>query len=211
MIQLYYYPGNASLLPHIMLREARVPHELVLVDRTQKAHQAPAYLRLNPNGLIPVLIDGDVVLYETAAIALYLAEKHPEAGMAPPVGSVARPDFLRWMVHLTNTPQAEFQPWFYPHKFAEGVEAQADVKRVAERRMNAEFDRIAGLLGDGPWLLGKVFSAADLFLFMLVRWGRMMPRPPGTVAGLRAHAERVLARPAVQAALAAEGVGAPFY
>ena len=211
MIQLYYFPGNASLLPHMMLREAGVAHELVLVDRRKDAHHAPEYLRLNPNGLIPVLIDGDVVLYETAAIALYLAEMFSDAKLAPAVGTVARPDFLRWMVHLTNTPQAEYQPWFYPHKFAEGAEAQADVKLVAERRMNAEFDRIAGLLGDGPWLLGETFSAADLFLFMLVRWGRAMPRPPGTVSALRAHAERVLARPAVQATLAAEGLGAPHF
>lgn len=211
MVRLFYYPGNASLLPHILLREAGALHELVLVDRTKDAHHAPEYLRLNPNGLIPVLIDGDLVLYETAAIALYLTEKHPEARLAPAVGSPMRPDFLRWMVHLTNTPQAEYQPWFYPHKFAEGAEAQADVKRVAARRMDAEFDRIAGLLGDGPWLLGETFSAADVFLFMLVRWGRMMPRPPGTVPALQAHAERVLARAAVQAALAAEGLNAPFY
>ena len=106
MVRLYYYPGNASLLPHMMLREAGAPLELVLVDRTKDAHHAPEYLRLNPNGLIPVLSDGDVVLYETAAIAFYLAEKHPEAGLAPAPGSARRPDFLRWMVHLTNTPQA---------------------------------------------------------------------------------------------------------
>ena len=208
--RLFYYPSNASLLPHAMLREIGADFELVLVDRTVGAHKTPEYMRLNPNGLIPVLVDGEAVLFETAAIALYLTEQHPEAGLAPLPGEPGRADFLRWMVHLTNTPQAEFQPWFYPHKFAEGDAAQADVQSVAERRMVADFERIAGQLGAGPWLLGERFSAADLFLFMLVRWGRGMPRPPGAIPALRAHAERVLQRPAVQATLAAEGIGAPF-
>lgn len=168
-------------------------------------------MRLNPNGLIPVLMHGETVLFETAAIALYLTERHPEAGLAPAVGEPRRADFLRWMTHLTNTPQAEFQPWFYPHKFAESAAAQADMKQVAERRMNENFERIAAQLGDGPYLLGPRFSAADVFLFMLVRWGRLMPRRPGTIPALAAHADIVLARPSVQAAIATEGLAAPFY
>jgi glutathione S-transferase len=72
------------------------------------------------------------------------------------------------------------------------------------------FGVIADQLGDGRWLLGERFSAADLFLFMLVRWGREMPNPPRALPRLAAHAERVLARPPVQAALAAEGLTGPF-
>ena len=210
MYRLFYYPSNASFLPHAMLHEIGAAHELVLVDRKQDAHHGADYLRLNPNGLIPVLVDGDTVLFETAAIALYLTERHPEAGLAPLPGTADRAAFLRWMVHLTNTPQAEFQPWFYPHKFADGAAAQADVKAVAERRMNALFDRIAEQLGAGPYLLGERFSAADLFLAMIVRWGRTMPRPPSTVPALGALVARVVARPSVQAAMAAEGLVGPF-
>ena len=84
------------------------------------------------------------------------------------------------------------------------------MKDAAERRLNGIFDRIADQLGSGPWLLQQSFSAADLYLFMLIRWGRAMPRPPRTLAPLGALAARVLARPAVQAALAAEGLGPPF-
>lgn len=211
MYQLFYYPSNASLLPHMMLHEIGAAHELVLVDRTREAHKAAEYLRMNPNGLIPVLIDGDATLYETAAIALYLTEKHPEAGLAPLPGETGRADFLRWMVHLTNTPQAEFQPWFYPHKFADGAAAQADVKEIGRHRMERNFERIAGALGEGPYLLGERFSAADLFLFMLIRWGRAMPRPPREMPRLSALAARVVERPGVLAALAAEGIERPFY
>src|SRR5215212_7463023 len=71
MIQLYYYPGNASLAVHILLEELGVPFSLHLVDRANAAHKSPEYLKLNPNGSIPVLVDGDLVLYETVAICLH--------------------------------------------------------------------------------------------------------------------------------------------
>jgi len=207
---LYYYPGNASLLPHMALREAGVLFELRLVDRAQNAQHSPDYLRLNPNGRIPVLVDGDTVLYETAAITLYLADQHPEAGLAPPPGTPERGPFYRWMVHLTNTPQAEYRPWFYPDQHVTDPAAAETVKQAAGERLGRMFGVIADQLGDGPWLLGERFSAADLFLLMLVRWGRAMPNPPRNLPQLGAHARRVLARPAVQATFAAEGLAEPL-
>jgi glutathione S-transferase len=77
MLELHYFPGNASLIVRILLEELGLPFKATLVDRAKNAQKAPAYLALNPNGLIPVLIDGDLVLYETAAICLYLCDKHP--------------------------------------------------------------------------------------------------------------------------------------
>ena len=207
---LYYYPSNASLLPHMALREAGVPFELRLVDRAQDAQRSPDYLRLNPNGRIPVLVHGDLVLYEAAAITLHLADQHPEAGLAPTPGTAERGQFYKWMVHLTNTPQAEYRAWFYPEQHvADPADADA-VKRAAGKRLGRMFGVIADQLGEGPWLLGERFSAADLFLLMLVRWGRAMPIPPRDVPQLAAHARRVLARPAVQATFAAEGLAEPF-
>jgi glutathione S-transferase len=194
----------------MMLREIGSPFELRLVDRAHNAQNSPEYLKLNPNGRIPVLIDGDLVLYETAAIALHLCDRHPESRLAPPPGSAERPLFYRWLVHLTNTPQAEYRSWFYPHEFVTDESAAATVKASAERRLNLIFDRVAEQLGSGPWLLGERFSAVDLYLFMLIRWGRAMPRPPRALAPLGALAERVLARPAVQAALEAEGLKPPI-
>lgn len=208
---LYYYPGNASLLPHMMLREIGVPFELHLVDRDRGAQRDPEYLRLNPNGRIPVLVDGETVLYETAAIALYLSERHPRAGLAPLPGETGRAAFLRWMVHLSNTPQAEYRAYFYPHEHVPDAAAAPLVKSAAEARLGIMFDRIADQLGAGPWLLGERFSAADLFLFMLVRWGRGLQRPPRTLPALGALAARVVARPAVLAALASEGLSDPLY
>jgi glutathione S-transferase len=207
---LYYYPGNASLLPHMALREAGVAFDLRLVDRTQDAQRSAEYLRLNPNGRIPVLVEGDLVLFETAAITLHLADRHPEARLAPPLGTPERAQFYKWMIHLTNTPQAEYRAWFYPIQHVADPAAADSVKEAAGKRLGHMFDVIASQLGDGPWLLGEHFSAADLFLLMLVRWGREMPHPPRDVPQLSAHARRVLARPAVQATFAAEGLGEPF-
>ena len=90
MITLHYHPGNASFTPHVLLHEIGAPFELQLVDRAQGAHKSPAYLALNPNGLIPVLVDGDLVLYETAAIALHLCDTHPAAELAPALGTADR-------------------------------------------------------------------------------------------------------------------------
>jgi len=210
MYALYYYPGNASLLPHMALREAGVPFELRLVDRAQDAQNSVEYLRLNPNGRIPVLVQGDLVLFEAAAITLHLADRHPEAGLAPLPGTPERAQFYKWMVHLTNTPQAEYRAWFYPWQHVADPGAADAVKQASGERLGRMFDVIADQLGDGPWLLGERFSAADLFLLMLVRWGRAMPRPPRSLPSLAGHAQRVLARPAVQAAFAAEGLGEPF-
>ena len=211
MLALYYYPGNASLLPHMMLREIGAEFELRLVDRGQNVQKSAEYLRLNPNGRIPVLVDGDLVLFETAAIALHLADKFPQAGLAPALGTTERAEFYKWMIHLTNTPQAEYRAWFYPHEHVSDEAAAPAVKQAANDRLTRMFDVISEQLGDKTWLVGDHFSAADLFLFMLIRWGRGMPRLPRNLPNLNALAERVLARPAVQQALEAEGIKAPVF
>ena len=89
--------------------------------------------------------------------------------------------------------------------------AAPSAKATAEKRLNRMFDMISEQLGDGTWVLGDRFSAADLYLFLMIRWTRNMPRPARTIPNLKALAERVLARPAVQETLKAEGLEAPFF
>ena len=126
MIQLYYHPGNASLAPHMLLEEIGAPFELLLVDRANAAHKSPQYLKLNPNGQIPVLVDGDLVLYETAAICLHLSDTHPQARLAPPIQTVERAHFYKWLVWCTNTPQAMLMHYFYSERLVnEGKAAVA--------------------------------------------------------------------------------------
>ncbi len=215
MITLHYYPGNASFTPHVLLREIGVPFDLQLVDRTQGAHKSPAYLALNPNGLIPVLVDGDLVLYETAAICLHLVDTHPEAGLAPALGSVERAHFYKWLVWLTNTLQATLIHYFYPDRMVdEGHAASAaQVRAHAQAKVHACLDQIDTQLAShgGPWLLGDRYSAVDPYAFMLCRWTRgFAEQPARAYPHIGPFLHRMLARPAVQRTIAAEKLPEPL-
>ena len=218
MLQLHYFPGNASLTPHMLLEELGVPYELKLVDRTRGAHKQPDYLRLNPNGLIPVLVDprpdGDLVLYETAAICLHLVDTQPQPQLAPALGSVDRAHFYKWLMWLTNTLQAMLIHYFYPERMVDDGDAAAaaQVKAHAEAKIGAMLDQLeAELARHGqPWLLGESFSAVDLYALMMCRWTRGFARPARSLAQLAPYLQRVLARPAVQRSFAQEGLSAPL-
>ena len=214
MIHLHYHPGNASMTPHLVLRELGVPFELKYVDRANAAHKSPEYLKLNPNGLIPVLVDGELVLYESAAIVLHLVDTHPAAGLAPALGTPERAQFYKWLVWLSGTMISMMQHYFYSERMvAPGNAAGAlEVKAQAEAKLGAMFDQIDAQLAShgGPWLLGQRFSAVDPMAFMLCRWSRGFARPARTLPHIAPFLERTLARPAVQKVLAVEQLTAPW-
>jgi len=208
MLRLYFAPGNASLAPHLLLRELGQPFDLVPVDRDRGAHRSPDYLRLNPNGLIPVLEDGDLVLYETGAILLHLADVHP--GFAPAPGTPERAQYYKWMVWLTNTLQAMLIHYFYPERMASDA---AEVKARAEAQVAPMLDQLETELArhGGPWFLGQHYTAVDPLVFMLCRWTRMQARPAKARPYLAAYLQRVLQRPATQRVVQREGLADPVY
>jgi len=215
MITLHYYPSNASFTPHVLLHEIGVPFTLQLVDRTQGAHKAAAYLKLNPNGLIPVLVDGELVLYETAAIALHLADTHPQARLAPPLGTPQRALFYKWLVWLTNTLQPALILYFYPERVVDegNAPAAAQVKAHAQARVTGCLEQLDAQLAShgGPWLLGADYSAADPMAFMMARWTRgFAERPARDFPHLGPFLQRMLARSAVQRVVAAEALPPPL-
>jgi glutathione S-transferase len=214
MIHLHYFPGNASMTPHLLLREMAVPFELKLVDRANNAHKSPEYLKLNPNGLIPVLVDGDLVLYETAAIVLHLLDTHPEAGLAPPVGTPERAIFYKWLIWLAASLQSQMPIYFYTDRYvAAGNSAgAAEVKAATEARIAALIDQLDAQLAShgGPWLLGQRYSALDPYAFMLCRWTRGATRPARALPHIGPFLERMLARQAVQKVFEAEQLTAPY-
>jgi glutathione S-transferase len=215
MIQLHYSPGTASMIPHLLLEEMGVPFELVTLDRLALAHKAPAYLRINPNGLIPALTDGDLVLYETAAICLYLCDAYPELALAPPLGSHERAHFYKWLMWLTNTLQASLITYFYPQRWVnEGnTDGTVQVKAQAEARIGGLLDQLDGELArhGGPWVLGQTFTALDPYVFTLCRWTRNFASPPArSRPHLGPYLQRVLLRPATQRVLQTEQISAPF-
>lgn len=212
MLQLHYFPGNASMAPHLLLEELGVPYELKLVDRTQQAHKSSEYLKLNPNGLIPVLVDGDSVLYETAAICLHLLDTHPEAALAPATGTLARAHFYKWLVWMTNSLQAALILYFYPERWADSAEGAAQVRAHAEAKVGALLDQMEAELArhGGPYLLGEAFSGVDLYALMLCRWTRGFARPARSLPQLGPYLQRLLARPTVQRVFEQEGLAPPL-
>jgi glutathione S-transferase len=199
----------------VLLHELGVPFERVLVDRTQGAHKRPDYLNLNPNGLIPVLEDDGLVLYETAAICLHLCDRFPQAGLAPAVGTPERAHFYKWLIWMTNTLQARLIHYFYPDRLVEpgNTDGARQVKAVAEARIGEMLQQLdEQLAGHGqPWLLGAHYSAADVYGLMLCRWTRgFASRPARDFPHLGPWLQRVLARPAVQQVVQAEQLPAPL-
>jgi glutathione S-transferase len=214
-IQLHYAPGNASMTPHVLLEELGVPFELKRVDREHGAHKSPEYLKLNPNGLIPVLVDGDLVLYETAAIVLHLVDSHPEAGLAPTaLGSPERAQFYKWLVWLSASLQSQMPIYFYTDRYVApgNVAGAAEVKALTEQRIEGLIDQIDAHLAahGGPWMLGERFSALDPYAWMLCRWTRSAKRPARTLPHVGPFLQRMLARPALQRVIAREGLSQPW-
>lgn len=206
MDQLYYAPGAASMLVHWLLIELDLPHELHLVDTSAGAQKRPEYLALNPNGAVPTLVVDGRPMFEAAALAMTLADRRPEAGLAPASGDPLRAQYVQWMFHLANAVQPQFRLWWYPHEAA--GEANADLAREHVRpRIEAAWERIdAHLAEHGPYLLGETLSAADFYLTMLMRWSRAMPKPATQWPQLAALAQRMKARPSFKTLYAAEGL-----
>lgn len=203
---LYYAPGAASLVVHWLLIELDVPHELRRLDLEARDQKRADYLALNPAGVVPTLVVNGRSMTEAAAIALWLAERHPEAALAPAPGDPGRQAFLQWMFHLANAVQPLFRLWWYPHEPA--GEAHRDAVRDAVRpRIEAAWDRIdAHLAANGPCLLGERETVADYFLVMLMRWSRHMPRPAHDWPALGALATRMKTRASFSELYAREGL-----
>ena len=208
MYQLHYFPSNANAAPQMVLEELGQAYELVLVERGKNAQKSAEYLKINPNGRIPTLVDGGFALFEAAAIVLHLVDKHPEAGLAPKVGTPERAKFYQWLTFLTNSLQEELMIWQYPDRLT-GTDAAATavVKRGAEARASAYLDVIENhLKANGPLFLGDKLSAADFYLVMLARWARPMTKPPRARPNIAKLLDKVTALPSVRRAYERQGV-----
>ncbi len=193
MYTLYYSPGTASMLVHLTLLECGAAHALVLVDVETGAQRRAEYLALNPSGVVPTLVIDGQPHGEAAALAMLLAERHPEAGLAPAPGEPGRADYLQWMLYLAHAVQPLFRQWFYAgERLPDGAET---IKEAARIGIEACWTRInAHLATHGPHMLREGFSVVDLYALMLMRWSRNMPRPATDWPHLAALATRLKAR-----------------
>ena len=214
MMRLHYYPGFISLAPHIIIEEIGLDYELAFVNLHKRLSNDDSnpYLALHPDGLVPVLEEDGLVLYESTAIILHLLECNGGATFIPQEGSMLRPQFYKWLMWLSTGLHANLSLYLHPNKVAVSVGAQAEVRDAAERRVDAQLDRVDEELARhvGPWFLGDAYSAIDAYLFTLARWSRGMPRPAASRLQLGAYLHRMINRPAVERAHAQEHLAQPW-
>jgi glutathione S-transferase len=173
---LYYYPGSASMAVHLALLEIGAPHQLELVDFDNKAQRNESYLRLNPQGQVPTLVIDGQAYTESAALLMMLADRHPQAHLAPAPATPKRNEWYQWLVFGSNSFGASYRNWFYPPELG-ATEHPPSVRAALQARIEGLWTRMDAHLGArGPYLLGEQFSAVDLLFIMYMRWSRAMPR-----------------------------------
>jgi glutathione S-transferase len=198
MYTLYYSPGTASLAVHLALLEIGAPHQLELVDLERNSQRSESYLRLNPHGQVPTLVIDGIARTESAALLMMLADRHPEARLAPPPGTPERDEWYQWLVFQSNALGARFRNWFYPPDLG-AAEHPPALRASLQARIESLWTQIDGQLATrGPYLLGAELSAADLLLIMYMRWSRNMPRSALEWPALKKFATLMRARPSWQ-------------
>lgn len=200
-MKLYYAPGACSLSSHICLREAGLKFDLERVDlATKKTASGADYRQVNPNGYVPAFVlDNGEVLTENAVVLQYIADQKPASGLMPAPGTMERYRALEWLNFIAAELHKTFGPLFNP--------AVPDAYRtMSVERLAARFDVVAKKLDGKQYVLGERFSAPDAYLFTVLGWAPHLKVSLDKWPALKSYADRVGKRPAVQAALKAEGL-----
>jgi glutathione S-transferase len=186
-MKLYYNPKSRAVIVKWMLDECGAKYEIVPIDFTKREHKTPGFLKINPTGKLPALVDGDSKIFESAAICLYLGDKFPEANLAPKIGAPERGRYLSLMVYSTS--QLE------PAMSDALLGGQAATRQRGWTDFGTARNVIEGELGEGPYLFGDWFTAADVMIGSMFIWRRMFGGPPDRPK-LEAYVDRLLVRPA---------------
>ncbi|HSF95573.1 MAG TPA: glutathione S-transferase N-terminal domain-containing protein [Thermohalobaculum sp.] len=200
MLKLYYSPGSAALAPHIVLEEIGAAFEPVRIDFAAGQQRSPEYLAINPKGRVPVLVTDRGILTEAPAILAYLAQVHPQAGLAPsdPFGFARAQAFNSYLcstVHVAHAHGPRAARW------ADDPAAQEAMKRKVPQTMTEAFALIEGGMLEGPWVLGADYSICDAYLFTMARWLERDAADLSRLPRVLDHRARMQERPAVRRAL----------
>ena len=206
MITLYYSPGACSLAAHIVLEEIGVPFEAKRVVIAKGEHLTPEYLAINPHARVPALTDGGFVMTESPAILSYLGHRFPEAGLLDlaDVEKLARAEEL--LSFFSSSVHTAFAQIWRAARFADGAAARDDVVAAGRTAVSGYYDELDEIDGDGAWIVGGRDSIADPDMLVFYRWGTLIGLDMNAYPGWSRHKEAMLARPAVQRALAREEI-----
>lgn len=172
------------MAPHFVLKHVGAEYELILVDRTVNANKSSDYLTLNPSGRIPALEHNGLVVLESSAISIYIAENHPSSKLAPKIGEPNRGAFLQWSTYLTNTLQNEIMLFEYARRHCQSEASAKEIRRVQERRVVECLSMIDLQLEGKTYLLGEELTVCDFYLFMLSVWADELEKPPLSFSNL---------------------------
>jgi glutathione S-transferase len=205
-MKLFYSPGACSLAVHIALREIERPFDMERVDlRSQRTASGADYIQINPKGYVPALrLDGSgsPVLTEAAAILQYVADLAPEFQLAPANGTFARYHLQEWLSFIGTEIHKQFSPLFHP-------DTPAPTAERARATIGRRFTYVGGTLVRRGYLMGERFTVADAYLFAMLRWCERFELDLHMWPNLEDYFHRISSRPAVQAALHAEGLLEP--
>ncbi len=200
-MKLYYAPGACSLACHIALDEAGLPFEAVRVDlATKEIEGGGDYLAINDKGYVPALVlDDGGTLTENAVVLQFIADHNPGAGLAPAHGTFARYRLIEWLNYIATEVHRGFGPLWNPRN-------PEEVKDAARRQLGKRFDYVNKRLAESPYLMGDTFTVADAYLFTILTWTRALKIDMAHWPALQQFMTRVAGRPAVVAAMRAEGL-----
>jgi Glutathione S-transferase len=200
-MKLYYSPGACSLSPHIVALEAGIDLPLEKVDSKAKRTETDAdFWQINPKGYVPALaLDNGELLTEGTAIVQYLADLKPASGLAPANGTLARYRLQEMLGYINSELHKTYSPLFKP-------ETPAEVRQERKEYLRKRYALLEGILAKQPWLLGEHFTAADAYLFTVTNWAKPVELDLSGFPALLAFQKRAAERPAVRAALEAEGL-----
>ena len=200
-MKLYYFPGACSLSPHIVLHELGLPVELERVDLVSKMTESgDDFLAINPKGFVPALQLGNgQVLTEGPVIVQYLADQVPDKNLIPPAGSMARYRVMEWLNYIATDLQKGFAPLFNP-------DTNDDTRATVHGNLTQHFEYIASQLAKSAHIAGERFSVADALLFVVLNWAQYVALDLAPWPALQAYLLQIAARPAVKAAMQAEGL-----
>ena len=200
-MKLYYSPGACSMSPHIALLEAGLPFDLVKVDlKAKKLENGDDYLAINPKGQVPALgLDSGELITEGPVIVPYIADQAAAAKLAPANGTAERRQLQEWLGFINGELHKNFSPLFQPV-------FDDTVKGFFRTRLTSKFKFVDGALAGHDYLLGKDFTVADGYLFVMLKWADRMNLDLAEFGNLTTYKARVAARPKVQEALVSEGL-----
>lgn len=209
MLKLYFATGTCALATHIALEEAQASYEVVQLDFAAQAQRGPEYLAINPKARVPALVTESGTLTETPALLVYVAQRFPAAELAPLADAFALAQVQEFNSYLCSTVHVAHAHGRRGARWADDAAAIEAMKRKVPATMTDCFTLIENKLLQGPWVMGEQYTICDPYLFTIANWLEGDGVDTGKLQRVLDHRRRMLARPAVQKAVAAEGTQIP--